>query len=124
MGKNRTQRRRAKFNPEAWQPRCAAQFNPPLCLKPPFPNPAADHATLEWTIDDTLLIEFSVSHMPDSTIAVLLKEVLSPGDYRLIWDVRDKSGIVLPDGIYRISIKALKNSIIQTETFGDIQVAR
>ncbi len=111
-------------DPEDWQPRCTAQSKPPLCVKPAYPNPTAERTTLEWTINETLLVELSVSIMPDGTNRVLVNEVLSPGDYRLVWDVRDESGKILPDAIYRVLIKAMQNNIIQTEAFGDIQIQR
>jgi len=104
-------------DPDDWQPRCSAQSNAPLCLKPAYPNPTGAITTLEWTMNDTFMVEFSVSNMPDSTIVFLLKDTLKPGNYQLLWDAGG-----LPDGIYRISINAMNNGVTHTETYGDVRI--
>ncbi|NIR49206.1 hypothetical protein GWO43_12070 [candidate division KSB1 bacterium] len=62
-------------------------------------------------------MEITVQDNPNHTITTLLSSRLDPGEYRIIWDLRD-----LSEGICRVFITISKDDEVISQTHGDVRV--
>ena len=65
-----------------------------------FPNPFSNQVSISYFLEDNANVSLTVVNISGQTVAVLLNERQSPGNYQLEWDGSSTSGDLLPNGIY------------------------
>lgn len=79
------------------------------------PNPFNSTSTINIQLNKTSDVQLKIYNALGEEINLLLDKELSPGEYNIPWDAKDKSGNSLPSGIYLIALKT-KNSIKTIKT--------
>ena len=117
-----------------WQPRCIGQESPPLCVHPAYPNPAGKDST-ELSLDDTpilgcwinfRILEFAhikiiIKDRPDNFVCTLVDTMNSAGFHSILWELKDGSGELLPNGIYRVYMTSTIDDLTY-QSYGDIGI--
>ncbi len=75
-----------------------------------YPNPFNSESTISFNITETSNVQLKIYNTVGEEINLLLYKELTPGNYNISWDVKDKSGNSLPSGVYLIVLKT-KNSV-------------
>ena len=122
-------------DPDDWEFRCIADDSAPFCVKPAFPNPAGKDSVflsgenpilaccVHYSIATATHVNIIIKDRPDNIVCTLVNDFQEAGIYIVLWELKDDSGELLPDGIYRVYITAT----IEDETYqsyGDIQIER
>jgi immune inhibitor A len=74
-----------------------------FALSASHPNPMSQTTQIELHIPAevaTTAVEVSIYDVTGRRVRVLVREALSPGSHRLLWDGRDDHGALLPNGVY------------------------
>jgi hypothetical protein len=80
-----------------------------------FPLPFNSSNTIRFSIKESSIVKLRVFSCLGKEIDLLLDKKLSPGEYNVTWDARDKCGNPLPSGMYLISLQA-KNLVKTIKT--------
>jgi hypothetical protein len=80
-----------------------------------FPTPFNSSSTIRFSIKESSNVKLRVFDFLGKEIDLLLDKKLSPGEYNIFWDARDKYGNPLPSGVYVISLQA-KNLVKTIKT--------
>ena len=80
-----------------------------------YPVPFNLASSIKFAISKEKFVKIKVYNSLGKEIITLLEEKLSPGEYNLQWEARDKYGSPLPSGIYFISLQS-SNVIKTTKT--------
>ncbi|MDY0082040.1 MAG: FG-GAP-like repeat-containing protein [Ignavibacteriaceae bacterium] len=75
-----------------------------------YPNPFNFESTINFSIIESSSVQIKIYNALGKEITTLLDKELSPGNYNIYWNAKDKIGNMLPSGIYLIFLKT-KNSI-------------
>lgn len=70
-----------------------------------YPVPFNSVSSIKFAISKENFVKIKVYNLLGKEIKTLLEEQLSPGEYNLHWEARDKYGNPLPSGIYFISLQ-------------------
>jgi hypothetical protein len=70
------------------------------------PNPAGSRTTIEYSLNESALVELKVYDAIGNTIACLVNERQNPGHFRVIWDITSKIKEQLPNGVYFYQLKS------------------
>lgn len=73
-----------------------------------FPSPFNASSTIRFKINENNNVKLRVFNSLGKEIVLLLDKKLSPGEYSINWDAKDKYGNPLPTGIYLISLQTEK----------------
>jgi hypothetical protein len=73
-----------------------------------FPSPFNSFNTIRFKINENSNAKLRVFNSLGKEIVLLLNKSLSPGEYNIHWDAKDKYGNLLPSGIYLISLQTEK----------------
>jgi len=65
-----------------------------------YPNPFNPTTTIEFSLPEQSHTELTIYNVLGQQITELIDAALSPGSYRVCWDGTDKSGRVVPSGVY------------------------
>ena len=77
-----------------------------MSLAAPFPNPAAPHTTLRFTLADPGPVRLQVFDVAGRRLRGLVAEPLSAGRHERIWDGRDDQGRRVAPGTYFVRLEA------------------
>ncbi len=80
-----------------------------------YPNPFNLSTKIKYKISEGGAIKIKVYNLMGEEIAVLKDEYISPGEYEINWEAKNKYDISLPSGIYFISMQ-INNSIKVSKT--------
>jgi hypothetical protein len=80
-----------------------------------YPVPFNSFSSIRFAILDESLVKIKVYNSLGKEIKTLLEEQLSPGEYNIQWEARDRYGSPLPSGIYLISLQT-KNVVKTIKT--------
>ncbi len=75
-----------------------------------YPNPFNLENTISFNVIETSIVQIKIYNSLGKEITTLLDKELSPGNYSVFWNAKDKLGNMLPSGIYFIVLKT-KNSV-------------
>jgi len=75
-----------------------------------YPNPFNSENTISFNIKETSNVQVKIFNTLGKEINLLINKELSPGNYNIPWNAKDKFGSFLPSGVYLIVLKT-KNSI-------------
>lgn len=84
-----------------------------------YPNPFNLENRISFNIIETSNVQLKIYNTLGKEINVLLNKELSPGNYNVSWDAKDKFGKSLPTGVYLIvlqtsnSVKTIKSVLIK-----------
>lgn len=84
-----------------------------------YPNPFNLESTISFNLNEASNIQLKIYNILGKEINELLNKELTPGNYILTWDARDKHGNSLPSGVYlivlktNISIKTFKSVLLK-----------
>ncbi|HEC44927.1 MAG TPA: T9SS type A sorting domain-containing protein [Bacteroides sp.] len=67
-----------------------------------YPNPFVDEISIIFRIDRKEKIHLGVYNLLGQQIEIITRGVQSPGRYHVKWDVTDRSGKAVPNGMYYI----------------------
>lgn len=87
----------------------------PLEFIQSYPNPFNSESTISFNITETSNVQIKIYNTLGKEITTLLEEQLSPGEYNIHWEARDKYGNPLPSGVYFISLQS-ENDFKTTKT--------
>ncbi len=74
-----------------------------------YPNPFNLESTISFNVIETSNVQISIYNLLGKEINSLLDKELSPGNYSIPWDAKDKFGNSLPSGVYLIVLKTNKS---------------
>ncbi len=77
-----------------------------------YPNPFNAETVIPFSIDKSSFIRLAVYDLMGRNVAILAESELTSGDYRCSWSGMDRSGRVLPSGVYIYTLSA--NGLTQT----------
>jgi len=80
-----------------------------------YPVPFNSYSSIRFAISDESLVKIKVYSALGKEIKTLLEEQLSPGEYDIHWEAKDKYGKPLTSGIYFISLQT-KNVVKTIKT--------
>ncbi|MCU0415433.1 MAG: T9SS type A sorting domain-containing protein [Ignavibacteriaceae bacterium] len=80
-----------------------------------YPVPFNSFSSIRFAISDESPVKIKVYNSLGKEIKTLLEEQLSPGEYNIQWEARDRYGSPLPSGIYLISLQT-KNVVKTIKT--------
>lgn len=71
-----------------------------------YPNPFDQSTTIEYSVKASVNVSVQIFNMLGQRVKTLTENLHKPGNYKVVWDSRDDSGVLLSNGIYlcRISI--------------------
>jgi hypothetical protein len=75
-----------------------------------YPNPFNSESTISFNVIVTSNVQIKIFNSLGKEINLLLNKELSPGNYNILWDARDKFGNSLSSGVYLIVLRT-KNSV-------------
>jgi hypothetical protein len=70
-----------------------------------YPNPFNSQNTITYKINDYSSVKIKIFNVLGEEIKIILNKELSPGEYNIQWDAKDKYGQQLPSGIYFICLQ-------------------
>ena len=73
-------------------------------MDPPFPNPFTEKTTLRYHLDKSSIVRVQIIDVLGRMHRTFPAEFKQPGDYELMWDGRDDSGVRLASGNYILLI--------------------
>jgi len=76
----------------------------------PYPNPFNPSTTIEYVIPEKCNVKLVVYDILGREIVVLKDSFLDAGNYKSIWDGKDKNGEIIGSGVYIYKLTAGKNS--------------
>ena len=65
-----------------------------------FPNPFNEETAIRYNVPRKSWVQLTVINILGQKVITLLDKVQSPGNYQIHWDGRDKSGLLVPSGVY------------------------
>lgn len=122
-------------DPDDWQPRCDGSYASEFCFWPAYPNPTAGGTQLPFWLADSSEVDLHVESAPHRTVRTIgpfsvpseNQQPFPSGGWisEVFWDLKDDAGDDLPNGIYRVWIKATRGSDgAKSTSFGDVQIQR
>jgi len=69
-------------------------------LEQNYPNPFNHETHIDFSLNESGLIELSIWNLAGQRVRRLTQQVLNPGAHRLLWDGMDEQGKPLASGIY------------------------
>jgi hypothetical protein len=79
-----------------------------------YPNPSASQVNFEFSLAKNQKISIYVYNILGQLVRKIVdKQSLNTGQYRVIWDGKNTSGVKVSEGVYTIAILS-ENSIIKT----------
>lgn len=76
-----------------------------------FPNPFSDQTTIAFTIKREQNVRLTIFDLQGKVVNELVNEVRSKGRHQIIWNGQDRSGSLLPDGIYLCEINSAEDKV-------------
>jgi hypothetical protein len=73
-----------------------------------FPNPFAGQTTISYSVVETCEVSMTILSSLGEVTRLIDNKIHYPGNYLIKWDARDKSGTMLPAGIYFYQIRSEK----------------
>ena len=74
-------------------------------LKRPYPNPFNPATTIDFSLDKEGPVVLSVYNVRGEQVAVLVDEILEPGNQGVVWRGQDSKGRTVASGVYLIQMK-------------------
>jgi hypothetical protein len=65
-----------------------------------YPNPFNPTTTIEFSLDRPALIDLSIFNFRGEVVRRLADGDFNPGQYRVVWDGKDRRGNVSASGVY------------------------
>ena len=65
-----------------------------------FPNPFKEYTTIEYSIENKGFVEINIFDISGRYLNNLESTYREPGNYKVLWDGRNSSGVDLPPGVY------------------------
>jgi flagellar hook assembly protein FlgD len=79
-----------------------------------YPNPSSTQVNFEFSLEKNQKISIYVYNSLGQLVRKIVdKQSLNTGQYRVIWDGKNTSGVKVSEGVYTIVILS-ENSIIKT----------
>jgi hypothetical protein len=89
-----------------------------------YPNPCKDRGVLRFSLSDYASVTVEIKSN-ESSVVRTLGAGGDAGEYLVSWDLRDKRGDLVRDGIYRVYIQASGgHPTMNYQTSGDIQISQ
>jgi hypothetical protein len=73
-----------------------------------FPNPARDAASIQFTLSQPSNVSIEVYDVMGRSVAKLVQGRYQGGAHDVTWNMKDKSGVAVPRGVYLVQLKADK----------------
>jgi hypothetical protein len=91
---------------------------PSYSFNPAYPNPATDSIAFEYSNISTYKVNLKIIDKNKNIIKILVDNIIqAPGNYRVIWDLKDTEGNVVNPSIYRSEL-----DIKDFHSHGDIMI--
>ena len=90
------------------QPKIESLFALPneFCLSQNYPNPFNPTTTIAFVLDRPGNTVVSIYNLLGQQVKTLISEYLSPGQYQIIWDGRNNSGVPVSSGVYFYTLQS------------------
>ncbi len=76
------------------------------------PNPAADMINLSYTLTESTDVNIQILDMSGREVAVLAQGAQDAGTYQLSWNLQDRDGSALANGLYLVRFNNLNERLV------------
>lgn len=77
-----------------------------LSLRRPYPSPAESEVTFSWQMPAAARARLMVFDAQGRLVSVWASPSLSPGEKKVVWDLRDHRGVRVRAGVYYLRLEA------------------
>ena len=82
-----------------------------------YPNPGNKNINIEFYTTEKKHVKLYIINLNGQLVKTLINEIKPPGEYRIIWNGKDKKGKEVNSGIYLIRLQAGMHTVTRSVEF-------